>query len=120
MKKLISFVLIVLLSCQLGLSAVGGAMNDSIDQIHQVFSHDRALEHHHHQDHSVHFEIDTSELSHQHLQDNFDPSNLTDRFQLLDAVLVERTIRYANSQMHPDIFLDGLLRPPRALTSVVV
>jgi hypothetical protein len=112
--------LIVLLSCQLGLSAVGGSMNDSVDQIHQVFSHDRALEHHHHQDHSAHFEIDTSELSHQHLQDNFHPSNLTDRFQLLDAVLMARTIRYANSQMHPDIFLDGLLRPPRALTSVVV
>jgi len=94
-------------------------MNDSIDQIHQVFSHDRALEHHHHQDHSVHFEIDNSELSHQHLQDNFHPSNLSDRLQLLNTVLVARTIRYSNSQMQPDIFLDGLLRPPGVITLVL-
>lgn len=115
MKKVMSFLMAILLSCQPSLSAASSVMGESQGQIHTIFSHDRAFEHHHHQDSSAHFESGMTEGSHQHIQDNSQTSDLVSHFAMPSVVQVNKIITILVLQIYLDIFLEGLSRPPRVL-----
>ncbi len=113
MKKALAFLLALLLSCQITTGAAGLSVSDSNDTLHKVFAHDRALEHHHHI-FSAHFEINSSEINHSHADDNCHSSDLITT-SIVSVFFHSATTRTALAlDRHPDVVLDGLLRPPQA------
>jgi hypothetical protein len=113
MKRLNSLFVALLLSCQLSFAAAYESFNVAANEVHQVFSHDHAIDHHHHDAFSAHFDHASVDPAHQHLHDNAQTSAL---LPVVDAFLVPpisnaSLVFYPNAP--PFVFLDGLLRPPR-------
>lgn len=82
------------------------------EQFAHAIEHAQAVEHHHHEDKSLHLEVDSDESFHQHPNEGIQPAGL---MQLVLAhlpglppsapLVTDTTLLY-------HIFLDGPLRPP--------
>jgi hypothetical protein len=114
--KLYSFFLAVLLSCQLTLTvAAYGSMATAIE-VHQVFSQNQEIDHHHHDgSFATHFDHANGETAHQHVTDGFQAFALLAEVDSLSNISSSSVLIAFNSIQPLTIFLDGLLRPPRVL-----
>ena len=113
MSRMRLFVVALLLSCQLTLVAAFESFSVAANEIHQVLSHDEAIDHHHHDAFTTHFDHEATGSSHQHFTDTFQsPALLTSR-GLLSAFPTASTPIAFNPLEPPAVFLDGWLRPPR-------
>ena len=115
MIRLKRFLAFCLLYLQLLFVSVAGAVVATHDDLHVATVHQLALEHHHHDDFSSHFDHDDGSNSHVHAVDSFLSVGLVAQnpsaFDLLGGqkqpvLLISRP---------SDIFLEGLLRPPQIL-----
>jgi uncharacterized surface anchored protein len=115
MGKLRIFVLTILLSCQLSVVAAVEQFTIASNEVHQNFSHDQVIDHHHHDAFAVHFDKNSSNSDHQHTTDNFQNSALLTHFELLTINLAKNVHVTFNPQEPSSTVLDGLLRPPQLL-----
>jgi hypothetical protein len=105
----------ILLSCQLSLASVFESFNYASSEVHQAFSHDQSIDHHHHDSFAIHFDHSGGDAAHQHVTDHFQSSALIpDADAILPASILELLTAF-NPQEPSSVFLDGLLRPPRKL-----
>ncbi|MFY9136458.1 hypothetical protein [Zwartia sp.] len=115
MKSFFSTFVAILLSCQLSLATAFESFNYASNEVHQAFSHDQSIDHHHHDAFATHFDHGGGDAAHQHVTDHFQSSALVpDSDALPPTSIVELLIAF-NPQEPPSVFLDGLLRPPRKL-----
>jgi hypothetical protein len=114
MKKLKSFFVALLLSSQLSFAVAVESFSVAANEVHHVFSHKQAIEHHHHDAVETHIDHGTADTSHQHVTDTFQSSALLPHTELFAIVMVVKVLIAPYPQAPPSVFLDGLLRPPRA------
>lgn len=114
MKRLSSFVVAVLLSCQLSFAAAYESFNTAANEVHQALSHEHAIDHHHHDAFVTHLDLSNIDSAHQHSTDSFQSSALLASIDLVTTpdTAVSKTV--FNPHKLTTVFLDGLLRPPRA------
>ena len=95
--------------------SVAGAGVAAYDDLHVATAHQLALDHHHHDDFSSHFDHDDGAGTHAHTVDSFQSFGLVQENrsdlkpfggQKQPVLLIARP---------PDIVLEGLLRPPQML-----
>jgi len=84
------------------------------DEVHQAFSHDQVIDHHHHDAFTAQYESMVGEPAHHHASDNFQTSGLVPHFNFISVTTASKALTTLNPQDSPSVFLDGLLRPPRA------
>lgn len=113
MNRLSSFVVALLLSCQLSFAAAVESFSVVANEIHQIFSHDQAIDHHHHDDFATYVDHANADPAHQHVTDGFQSPALLTSSVLHSVALTASTTIAFNPPEPPAIFLDGLLRPPR-------
>jgi hypothetical protein len=114
MKRLKSFFIALLLSTQLSFAVAVESFSVAINEVHQVFSHKQAIEHHHHDAFETHIDHGSADSTHQHVTDTFQSSALRPHTELFAIVMMVKVLIAPPSQAPPSVFLDGLLRPPRA------
>jgi hypothetical protein len=114
MKKLHSFFVALLLSSQLSFAGAFESFSVAVNEVHQVFSHQQAIAHHHHDAFETHIEHGTADSSHQHVVDTFQSSALLPHTELFAIVRMVKVLIASPPQAPPSVFLDRLLRPPRA------
>lgn len=115
MKSFFSTFVAILLSCQLSLAAAFESFNYASNEVHQVFSHDQSIDHHHHDSFATHFEHSGGDAAHQHITDHFQFSALVSDSEVIPPLSIVESLIAFNPQEPPSVFLDGLLRPPRVL-----
>ncbi|MDO9025919.1 hypothetical protein [Zwartia sp.] len=113
MKKIKTFTLLILLSCQLAFASVAMSFSSSQNAIHQLYSHDLNIDHHHHDAFSMHLEESNGEAKHQHATDASLTADLAPLASTMIAKPEKQRIAIGNQLVPPDIFLEGPLRPPR-------
>lgn len=114
MKKLKSFFVALLLSSQLSFAVAVESFSVAANEVHQAFSHTQAIEHHHHDAFETHVSHGTTDPAHQHVTDTFQSSALLPDTELFAIVVMVKVLIAPLPQAPPSVFLDGLLRPPRA------
>ncbi len=107
--------LLAIVSAQMLVVSVAGARMAVNDDFHVAQDHQLAQEHHHHDAFSIHFDHDDYSGSHVHAADSFQPAALFADDALALRPLGSNQRFRAGSSPPPDIFLDGLLRPPQTL-----
>ncbi|MCM0035122.1 MAG: hypothetical protein NBV66_04970 [Burkholderiaceae bacterium] len=107
------FVVALLLSCQLSFVAAFESFSVAANEIHQVLSHNEAIDHHHHDAFTTHFDHETADSTHQHFTDSFQSPALLASRGLLSAFPTASPPTAFNPIEPPAVFIDGLLRPPR-------
>lgn len=115
MKRFFFLIVAIFLSCQLSLASALEGFNFVSNEVHQAFSHDQSIDHHHHDAFETHFDHSGGDLAHQHVFDNFQSSALVSNSAVFSATVVVESRVTFNPQEPPSVFLDGLLRPPRRL-----
>jgi len=113
MKNLCGFFVALILSCQLSVATAFERHNVAASKVHQAFSHDLTIAHHHHDAFSTLVDTNFSETAHHHVTDNFPSSALLPDFGQLSVISSIKSITTFNPRLPPTVFLDGLLRPPR-------
>jgi len=113
MNRLSSFVVALLLSCQLSFAAAVESFSVVANEVHQIFSHDQAIDHHHHDDFVTHVDHASADPTHQHVTDSFQSPALLTSSVFHSVALTASPQSAFNPQEPPAIFLDGFLRPPR-------
>lgn len=113
MKRLSSFVVALLLSCQLSFAAAFESFNVASNEVHQALSHEQAIDHHHHDAFLTHLDHSNADPAHQHVTDSFQASALLGSSGDLTVVMASCALSSAPPQEPLSVFLDGLLRPPR-------
>jgi hypothetical protein len=114
MKRLQSLFVALLLSSQLSCAGAFESFSVAVNEIHQVFSHKQAIAHHHHDAFETHIDHGTADSSHQHVTDTFQSSALLSHNELFVIAMMVKVLIAPPPQAPPSVFLDGLLRPPRA------
>jgi hypothetical protein len=114
MKRLKSLFIALLLSSQLSFAGAFESFNVAVNEVHQVFSHNQAIEHHHHDAFETHIDHGSTDSTHQHVTDTFQSSALLPHTALFPIVMMVKVLIAPPPQAPPSVFLDGFLRPPRA------
>jgi hypothetical protein len=114
MKTLKSFFVALLLSSQLSFAVAVESFSVAANEVHQFFSHQQAIAHHHHDAFETHIDHGTADPTHQHVTDTFQSSALLPHTELFAIVVMVKVLIAPPPQAPPSVFLDGLLRPPRA------
>lgn len=83
------------------------------DSLAHLLVHAEALDHHHHQDQSLHVDDDGSEPPHQHAQPALQLPGLLPSMTLAAGERLPAVLVPGAPAGHPPVFLEGLLRPPR-------
>jgi hypothetical protein len=95
--------------------SVAGAGVTAYDDLHVATAHQLALDHHHHDDFSSHFDHDEGAGAHVHVVDSFQSVGLIqENIPGLRLFGAQKQSIFGISRP-PDIFLEGLLRPPQRL-----
>jgi len=115
MKSFFPIFVAILLSCQLSLATAFESLNYASNEVHQAFSHDQFIDHHHHDALATHFDHSGSDAAHQHVTDHFQSSALVPDSGALPATSIFESLIAFNPQEPSSVILDGLLRPPRKL-----
>ena len=114
MIRIFSLCVAIFISCQLSLAAAFESFNYASDEIHQAFSHDQSIDHHH-DAFATHFDHSGGDVTHQHVTDHFQSSALVPDSDAIPPTSIVESLIAFNPQEPPSVFLDGLLRPPRKL-----
>jgi hypothetical protein len=83
------------------------------DDLHVATAHQLALDHHHHDDFSSHFDHDDGVGAHAHVVDNFQSFGLAQEHSSDWNLFGSQKQPVLSLARPPDIFLEGLLRPPQ-------
>jgi len=102
-----------MLSCQLAFASVAGAFTSSLNDVHQSFLHSQDVEHHHHDAFSTHNNDKDGDTAHQHFTDSFQTIAIVPQVSKQAFKLEGERTRLATLLAPPDVYLDGLLRPPQ-------
>jgi hypothetical protein len=113
MKRLSSLFVALLLSCQLSFAAAFESFNVAANEVHQVFSHDHFVDHHHLDAFSADLDHLNGDHAHQHFNDNLQTSALLPFVGAFLAPPNANVPLVSHPNEPPIVFLDGLLRPPR-------
>ena len=95
--------------------SVTGASAAAYDDLHVAAAHQVALDHHHHDDFSSHFDHDDGAGSHTHVVDSFQSFGLVQEGSSGFRIFGGQAQPALVMARPPDIFLEGLLRPPQTL-----
>ena len=114
MTSLSSFVIALLLSCQLTFTAAVESFSVAANEVHQVFSHDQSIGHHHHDAFAAQADYEATDPAHQHVSDNSQSSALLPHIECFLSTITAEVLITSHPKELPSIFLDTLLRPPRA------
>jgi len=112
-NRFCSLLLAIFLSCQLSFAAAFTSFSIAANEVHQAFSHDQAIDHHHHDSFVTHVDHPNSEPAHQHGSDSFPTSALITSNDFLPVNQVTSDLIAFSPKQPLAVFLDGLLRPPR-------
>jgi len=106
----------LLMILQLAFIAVVGNVIDTVNGIHEVptNSAEPSTSHHHHLT-VIHFDHELSEFSHQHSSDNLQPIGLALTHSDINLPNNKSSFLAVDATDVHDIYLEGLLRPPRLL-----
>ncbi len=115
MKRLSSLFVAILLSLQLTLAGAVGSFTAVADDVHQVFSHAQAVDHHHHDAFVTHTDHSSGEAAHQHVTDHSQTSAVLPDSNSLFVTATTGTLSSRSPSWPLAVFLDGLLRPPRTI-----
>ncbi len=85
------------------------------DQLHVATVHQVAIDHHHHDDFSSHVDQDDSTGAHIHVVDSFQPFGLIQENSSDVKLFGCQTQSNLLIARPPEIFLEGLLRPPQTI-----
>ena len=85
------------------------------DDLHVATAHQLAMDHHHHDDFSSHFDHDDGADAHVHVVDSFQPFGFIQENTSDLKLFGSQTQQVLQLVCPPDIFLEGLLRPPQLL-----
>lgn len=113
MSSFRSFIVAIILSCQMTLVSAVEIFTVASDEIHQVLSHEQVVDHHHHDAFSTHADHHNGENGHQHTSDNFQTSALTSDLNAFSFLARTEALRAPHPKEPSSVYLDGLLRPPR-------
>ncbi len=105
-----------IIACHLAFSAVvGGLMSNAIG-LHNLVSHqhDESSGHHHHLA-ITHLDHGKNDILHHHGADNFQPSAITHAYVPFSVGNITQTFFIMVDAQLPEIYPDGLLRPPRTV-----
>ncbi|MEN9794428.1 MAG: hypothetical protein RJA17_968 [Pseudomonadota bacterium] len=95
--------------------SVAGAGVAAHDDLHVATAHQLALDHHHHDDFSSHFDHDDGAGAHVHAVDSFQSFGLVqENTSGLQPFGGQKQLALLSARPS-DIFLEGLLRPPQLL-----
>ena len=111
-KKLLA---LLFLCSQVLFVSVAGAGVAAHDDLHVATAHQLALDHHHHDDFSSHFDHDDGAGAHVHVNDTFQPVGLIQEDTVDLNPFGSQTQHVLSFVRPPDIFLEGPLRPPQLL-----
>lgn len=103
----------LILSCQLIFAAAFESFSIAANEVHQVFSHNQASDHHHHDAFATHSDHSNADPAHQHVTDTFQLPALLTSSGLLSVARTASNPAAVNPPEPPAVFLAGLLRPPR-------
>ena len=95
--------------------SVAGAGLAAHDDLHVATAHQVALDHHHHDDFSAHFDHDDGAGTHTHAIDSFQSVGMVQENTSNLKPFGSQTQQVLSLVRPPDIFLEGLLRPPQLL-----
>jgi hypothetical protein len=95
--------------------SVSGASVAAYDYLHVAAAHQVALDHHHHDDLSSHFDHDDGTGAHVHVNDSFQPFGLIRENSSVLSLIGNQKQPTLLIARPPDIFLEGPLRPPQTL-----
>ena len=115
MHRIKRYLALYFLCSQVLFVSVAGANTASYDDLHVATVHQLALDHHHHDEFSSHFDHDDEAGSHTHVVDSFQPFGLVDGGSSDFRVIGGQTQPTLAIARPPAIFLEGLLRPPQTL-----
>jgi hypothetical protein len=105
----------IFLCLQILFLSVAGAGISTSDDLHVATSHDLAVDHHHHDAFSLHFDHEDGNKPHVHATDSLQSIALAP----LTLALIHFTKAEVKSRLSvdppADIFPDGLLRPPQLI-----
>ena len=115
MGKSEKFAISCLLCFQMLFLSIAGASTSVSDEVHLALAHQTAIDHHHHDELSAHFDHDDVADSHVHVLEHLQP-------MVLIAVRIGVTHTSNQDRLSglvsatpPDVYLSGLLRPPQPL-----
>ena len=95
--------------------SVAGASVAAQDDLHVATAHQLALDHHHHDDFSAHFDHEDGAGTHVHVVDTFQSFGMIQENTADLKPFGRQTEQVLSLVCPPDIFLEGLLRPPQLL-----
>ncbi len=91
------------------------AIGAQTERLAHMTVHVQDVDHHHHDDESLHLSSDRdSSAPHFHVDDGFQTIGLTEHFGDTRFAALPNGQPHTNSSEPPNVFLDGLLRPPSA------
>lgn len=93
--------------------SVAGASVAAQDDLHVATAHQLALDHHHHDDFSAHFDHEDGAGTHVHVVDTFQSFGMVQENTSNLKPFGSQTQQALSLVCPPDIFLEGLLRPPQ-------
>lgn len=111
-KKLL---VLLFLCSQMLFASVAGAGVAARDDLHVATAHQLALHHHHHDDFSAHFDHEDGAGGHVHVVDTFQSFGMVQENTADLKPFGRQTEQVLSLVCPPDIFLEGLLRPPQSL-----
>jgi len=103
------------LCSQMLFGSVAGPSAAAYDDLHVATAHQLALDHHHHDEFSSHFDHDDGASSHTHVVDSFQSFGLIEEDSSDFRIFGGQTQPTLAIARPPTIFLEGLLRPPQTL-----
>ena len=104
-----------LLCLQVLFGSIAGTGISTQDDLHVATAHQAAVDHHHHNDFSSHFDHDDGPGTHVHAVDSFQSVGLIQDDAARLRLVGSQGKPVVLSSRPPDIFLEGLLRPPQIL-----
>ena len=111
-KKILA---LLFLCSQMLFASVAGAGVAARDDLHVATAHQLALDHHHHDDFSSHFDHDDGAGVHVHAVDSFQSFGMVQENTSNLKLFGSQTQQVLSFVCPPDIFLEGPLRPPQLL-----
>ncbi|MGA0004679.1 MAG: hypothetical protein ACO3GJ_06790 [Burkholderiaceae bacterium] len=115
MVRLKRLVALWFLCSQVLLVSVTGVSAAAYDDLHVATAHQLALDHHHHDEFSSHFDRDDGAGSHTHVVDSFQSYGMVEEGSGDFGIFGGQTQPNLAIARPPAIFLEGLLRPPQTL-----
>ena len=105
---------LMLVACHMVFASVAGTMMETALGVHDLVSHqhDEGPAHHHHLA-ITHLDQGHHEVAHHHGADNFQPNALANATIHFSSFCSGQSFCSVTDRFLPDIYPDGLLRPPR-------